>query len=144
MLLRTVFAFCLLAIGMAIRRHHAQVHKPKQNSNNPCPSGWSHYKDSCYFYEKNMLTFDKAEVGCLERDSLMFVADTIEEYKEVMKDTPMNYYTWVGAKQNEGDHESKWASGKGIKTSEIDWLTPAYKGFHDGARCVARFNSVAT
>ncbi|KHJ74890.1 hypothetical protein OESDEN_25494 [Oesophagostomum dentatum] len=132
--IRLFINLCLLTVALAFRRQHYHVQHPKHSN---CAPGWTSYRDSCYFYEHHMLTFDKAEVRCLERDSLMFVAETMDEWKEVMKNSPANYYTWVGLKQRIDEHEPKWVSGSGIGAAHLDWLNPAYKGWNENAKCVA-------
>ncbi|CAJ0605888.1 unnamed protein product [Cylicocyclus nassatus] len=151
MMLRSIFALCFLAMVMAMRRPYSyppysySQNKPKQSAmmQQPaaCPSGWKPFQDSCYYYETKMMNFDKAEVNCLEKDALLFVAETNEEYKEVMKNSPQNYYTWVGMRQYEGEYQGRWASGTGIPQTQLDWLTPTYNGFSDAARCVAHFHT---
>ncbi|VDN36399.1 unnamed protein product [Cylicostephanus goldi] len=95
MMLRSIFALCFLAIVMAMRRPYSyppyspySQYGPKQSSMMqqpaPCPTGWKAYQNSCYYYETQMLNFDKAEVNCLEKDSLLFVAETNEEYQSSM------------------------------------------------------------
>ncbi|KAK6738912.1 hypothetical protein RB195_020793 [Necator americanus] len=140
MALKSFVFLSLLAFVLSYRAKFA----PRQPSN-PCPNGWHRYLDSCYYFEQRKMNFDKAEVRCLEKNSLMFTPETVEEYREVMRHSPMNYFTWVGLKQREGEREARWTSSGGIRPSLIDWLTLTpgtySNGWSGSATCVARYNT---
>ncbi|KIH46000.1 lectin C-type domain protein [Ancylostoma duodenale] len=138
-LFRSLFALCLFSVVLSMPGYYGP--KPRYV---PCPNGWMRFRDSCYYFERKKMTFDKAEVRCLERDSMLFMADSVEEWNAIMKHTPTNYFTWAGLKQREGEREPRWTSPGGIKATQIDWMSTGLSGWNENAKCVARYNSDAS
>lgn len=96
------------------------------------------FGDSCYYYERKKMTFDKAEVHCLQLGGTMFVADTVQEWvgntfesittatvvtvifqDMVVKQSHINAWSWVGLKQDEDERKPRWTETGGIPMSAM-------------------------
>ncbi|KAK6013943.1 lectin C-type domain protein [Ostertagia ostertagi] len=73
-----------------------------------CPDGWSRYQDSCYYMESAKMGLIEAERACNEKGATLFIADSIEEFNEVMKETPPYFWSWIGLGQSETDSYPRW------------------------------------
>ncbi|KAK6013942.1 hypothetical protein OSTOST_20714 [Ostertagia ostertagi] len=50
----------------------------------------------------------EAERACNEKGATLFIADSIEEFNEVMKETPPYFWSWIGLGQSETDSYPRW------------------------------------
>lgn len=66
------------------------------NQTEKCPDGWLRFADSCYWIEKEFLGFAKAEKKCFEKQSTLFVANSLEEWDTIRQLAPENYFSWIG------------------------------------------------
>ncbi|VDK43950.1 unnamed protein product [Cylicostephanus goldi] len=73
-----------------------------------CADGWFRYQDSCYYMELTKMDAASAERACNEKGGSLFVADTLAEFNEVMKEAPLYFWSWIGLGQSEGDSYPKW------------------------------------
>lgn len=110
----------------------------------------------------------KAEKACNEKRASLFVADSIEEFNVVMKETPLYYWSWMGLGQGATDTYPKWgvsgaynpssfrcvvsddvnqldwAGYGGMDPSQLKWLvqpfSSAANGWSAAAMCVGYYN----
>lgn len=134
MLLRSLFILCLLSLAVSY------PNKKFDTKYTICPNGWMRFGDSCYYYERKKMTFDKAEVHCLQLGGTMFVADTVQEWDMVVKQSHINAWSWVGLKQDEDERKPRWTETGGIPMSAIKWLSGT-NGWSTASNCVAYYNS---
>ncbi|PIO54186.1 lectin C-type domain protein, partial [Teladorsagia circumcincta] len=73
-----------------------------------CPDGWSRFEDSCYYMESTKMGLIEAERACNEKGATLFIADSIEEFNEVMQETPPYFWSWIGLGQSETDSYPRW------------------------------------
>ncbi|EPB71542.1 hypothetical protein ANCCEY_09364 [Ancylostoma ceylanicum] len=46
-----------------------------------CPDGWRRYGETCFYVEMERLPFDMAEARCKDKNSTIFVADSLDEWE---------------------------------------------------------------
>lgn len=114
--------------------------------------------------ESEKLDLTSAERKCNEKGATLFVADSIEEFNEVMKETPTYFWSWIGLGQGATDTYPKWhvASASpfrcivsdaalpswegqyGMDPSQLKWLVTPFSssvnGWSAAATCVAYYN----
>ncbi|ETN80197.1 hypothetical protein NECAME_09330 [Necator americanus] len=132
-----------------------------------CPDGWIRYQQSCYYMETAKMTLQNAERACNEKGGSLFVADSLGEFNEVMKESPLYFWSWIGLGQNDASGYPRWQSQGmglsplkclpadsgnlplwdgmyGMNPAELKWLvTPfssASNGWSTAATCVAHYN----
>ena len=130
-----------------------------------CPDGWIRYLDSCYYIETEKMDLASAERACNEKGATLFVADSLEEFNQVMKETPLYYWSWIGLGQGPTDTYPKWkVAGEpsqfrcavpcetsvswdgmyGMDPSQLKWLvkpfSSAVNGWSSAATCVGHYN----
>ncbi|VDO06112.1 unnamed protein product [Haemonchus placei] len=100
-----------------------------------CPDGWSRYQDSCYYVEKAKMSYGQAERACNEKGATLFVADSVEEFNELMRETPNFYWSWIGLGQAQTDSYPQWqvagpdGSPMRCAVASDDFGVPAWGGY---------------
>ncbi|KAK6738895.1 hypothetical protein RB195_020784 [Necator americanus] len=140
MLSKIVFIAFILGLTVSLPTKRDSSHKLLR-----CQDGWMRYHDSCYYMELKKMDFTRAEISCAERGAKLFVADTVEEWLEVMMHSPLNYWTWVGLRYEDEVKEAKWRTeADGLEVSKLDWLSSPRSAENNGmntvARCVGHYN----
>ncbi|KJH44461.1 hypothetical protein DICVIV_09510 [Dictyocaulus viviparus] len=154
---------------------HEDVNRCKQQAQNyvtstltECPSGWIKFQKSCYFIVTEKMNLMEAQRFCLEKESTLFVADSIEEFNKVMKETPPFYWSWIGVGQSEADSIPQWGvielsypslrclplneydvptwgGRSGVDPTLINWLITPYSSIANGwstiATCAGYYNA---
>lgn len=70
------------------------------------------------------------------------MANSLQEYNEVMSRTPKNSWAWTGLYQGVDDNRPKWKYPGGIDASQIKWLrTSPDHDWNTASKCVAHYNS---
>lgn len=130
-----------------------------------CPDGWIRYQDSCYFIEMEKMDLPRAEKACNEKGATLFVANSIEEFNQIMKEAPLYYWSWIGLGQGPSDTFPKWQVGEpgafkcavasdvgpvswsgmyGMDPRQLKWLVTPFSsganGWSSAATCVAYYN----
>uniref|UniRef100_A0A0K0DI30 C-type lectin domain-containing protein n=1 Tax=Angiostrongylus cantonensis TaxID=6313 RepID=A0A0K0DI30_ANGCA len=117
----SIFVAVLIGVVLSMPQKKAFFTK-----NLVCPSNWTRFRDSCYYFETTKMRYDLAEVRCLEKGSTLFVADSMEEWQDDEK-------------------QPRWTTPGGMNVSEIDWLlnpsTSEMNGWSLIAKCVGYFHS---
>ncbi|RCN52044.1 hypothetical protein ANCCAN_01832, partial [Ancylostoma caninum] len=67
-----------------------------------CPDGWRRYAETCFYLEIEKLPFSEAEKRCNDKNSTIFVADSLHEWDEVMSFTPPGSWTWIDVRGENG------------------------------------------
>nr|CDJ93588.1 Hypothetical protein CBG10851 [Haemonchus contortus] len=115
-----------------------------KSSNPPCPSGWISYLGSCYHTENKTMPLQKAEKRCSADGATLFVANSKDEFNEITRRAPRNFWTWVGLAQFDNQATPIWQTSSGIQPSALKWLinpfSPAANGWSAASRCVAYYN----
>lgn len=132
-----------------------------------CPDGWIRYQESCYYIEIEKMDLPRAERACNEKGATMFVANSIEEFNQVMKEAPLYYWSWIGLGQGPSDVYPKWQvagepagfrcavasdvgpvswnGGYGLDPRQLKWLVTPFSsgvnGWSSAATCVAYYNT---
>lgn len=109
-----------------------------------------------------------AEKACNEKAATLFVANSLEEFDQVMKEAPKYYWSWIGLGQGEEDTFPKWqvtGAGSppsmrclpsedvpkptwdglnGMDPSELNWLVKPFSsvtnGWSKASMCVGYYN----
>ena len=101
----------------------------------PCPTNDSNYhklNDSCYFFEKTYLTFEKAKSGCSDKfvgGGKLYEPRSMTTFKKIYKEAKqiMNLSSGIGVWLGVDDlaEEGKFAySSSGLPFSlEVDWYS---------------------
>ncbi|KAE9415660.1 hypothetical protein Angca_005239, partial [Angiostrongylus cantonensis] len=136
----SIFVAVLIGVVLSMPQKKAFFTK-----NLVCPSNWTRFRDSCYYFETTKMRYDLAEVRCLEKGSTLFVADSMEEWLTVLSQTPLHYWSWIGLEQQDDEKQPRWTTPGGMNVSEIDWLlnpsTSEMNGWSLIAKCVGYFHS---
>ncbi|KAF7213448.1 collectin-12 [Nothobranchius furzeri] len=76
-----------------------------------CPAGWVNFRNNCYFFSKDLLSFDDASQSCESRSaSLLIISDT-EEQKWLEKQAAGKGYFWMGLTDREEENVWRWVDG---------------------------------
>ncbi|RCN46102.1 hypothetical protein ANCCAN_07874 [Ancylostoma caninum] len=144
----------------------AQAEQPRPSGDMlVCPDGWIRYQQSCYYMEMAKMDMQSAERACNEKGGSLFVADSIGEFNEVMKESPLYFWSWIGLGQNEAGGLPRWHAQSGpssfkclpadysnlvwdgaygMNPAELKWLVTPFNSYSNGwstaATCVAHYN----
>ncbi|XP_061878070.1 collectin-12-like isoform X2 [Entelurus aequoreus] len=76
-----------------------------------CPSEWLPYRDKCYFFSKDLHSFDDAKTTCESLSaSLLIITDT-EEQKWLTKQMTGKGYFWMALTDREEENVWRWLDG---------------------------------
>ncbi|KAM5170556.1 asialoglycoprotein receptor 1-like [Mantella aurantiaca] len=106
----------------ALRRISDQVKKLQVNGSDDftCPSGWSTFQSSCYFFQFVGKSWITAKKFCEDKDSHLIVLNTEEEQIFAFGMTK-GEYTWIGLTDVSGDW--KWVDGTSYNSAPKNWIT---------------------
>ncbi|KAM8822435.1 collectin-12-like [Spinachia spinachia] len=76
-----------------------------------CPVGWVNYRDNCYFFSKNMLSFDDAKTSCDSSSASLLIISDLEELAWLKKRTVGKGYFWMGLTDREEENVWRWLDG---------------------------------
>lgn len=84
-----------------------------------CPYEWTNHRDKCYFFSKDMQSFDEAKASCeLNSASLAIISD-MEEQKWLKKQTFGKGYFWIGLTDRAEENVWRWLDG--TEPTFINW-----------------------
>ncbi|CAB02756.1 C-type lectin domain-containing protein 87 [Caenorhabditis elegans] len=119
------------------------------NQTEKCPDGWLRFADSCYWIEKELLGFAKAERNCFEKQSTLFVANSIEEWDAIRVQAKEAFFSWIGLVRfthyEKLEQLPRWQTEGALNPTKINWLIKPYKPLFNGwsslANCAASYKS---
>ncbi|XP_074549593.1 collectin-12-like isoform X1 [Halichoeres trimaculatus] len=76
-----------------------------------CPSEWLNYRDKCYFFSKDLHSFDDANRTCESVSASLVIINDIEEQKWLKKQTFGRGYFWMGLTDREVEGVWRWLDG---------------------------------
>ncbi|XP_044195268.1 collectin-12-like [Thunnus albacares] len=76
-----------------------------------CPSEWANYRDNCYFFSKDMHSFDEAKATCELNSASLVIINDIEEQKWLKKQTFGKGYFWIGLTDRAAENVWQWLDG---------------------------------
>nr|DBA29608.1 TPA: hypothetical protein GDO54_005679 [Pyxicephalus adspersus] len=105
----------------ALRRISEQVKKLQVNGSDDftCPSGWSTFQSSCYFFPFAGKSWIESKKFCEDKDSHLVVINTEEEQNFVFGITK-GKYIWIGLTDVEGSW--KWVDGTDYNSTPKNWI----------------------
>nr|pir hypothetical protein K10B2.3 - Caenorhabditis elegans [Caenorhabditis elegans] len=117
-----------------------------------CPEGWIRYSDSCYWVETELLGFAKAERKCSEKQSTLFVANSIDEWEAIRGHSKDSFSSWIGlvrfSHYERSEQLPRWQTEGAVNPSKINWLikpySPLVNGWSQLANCAASYKSPAS
>ncbi|VDK44233.1 unnamed protein product [Cylicostephanus goldi] len=126
-----------------------------------CPTGWTTYHDSCYFFNNPPSEYEKALAKCYEMGSNLFVAETLEEWEYVNEHSTVSTWSWIGLTMEDDQQNPKWLTSGAMNPLEIvffanfpdglqnhfffsNWLVKPFvassNGWSASAKCAAHLN----
>uniref|UniRef100_A0A8C3AV75 Collectin-12 n=1 Tax=Cyclopterus lumpus TaxID=8103 RepID=A0A8C3AV75_CYCLU len=76
-----------------------------------CPAEWVNYKDKCYFFSKDLHSFDDAKATCESTSASLLIINDMEELKWLKKQTFGKGYFWMGLTDREEETVWRWLDG---------------------------------
>ncbi|TNN65847.1 Collectin-12 [Liparis tanakae] len=76
-----------------------------------CPVEWVNYKDKCYFFSKDLHSFDDAKATCESTSASLLIINDMEEMKWLKKQTFGKGYFWMGLTDREEESVWRWLDG---------------------------------
>lgn len=76
-----------------------------------CPSEWLNYRDRCYFFSKDLHSFDDAKTTCESASSSLVIINDVEEQKWLKKQIFGKGYFWMGLTDKEEENVWRWLDG---------------------------------
>ncbi|XP_071768194.1 collectin-12-like [Centroberyx gerrardi] len=76
-----------------------------------CPSEWVNYKDKCYFFSKDLHSFDDAKTTCEVKSASLLIISDMEEQKWLKKQTSGKGYFWMGLTDKQEENVWRWLDG---------------------------------
>ncbi|EGT47679.1 hypothetical protein CAEBREN_20395 [Caenorhabditis brenneri] len=121
------------------------------NQTEKCADGWLRFADSCYFIESEPMGFAKAERNCFQKQSTLFVANSIEEWDAISSHAKEAYFSWIGLVRfthyEKTEQLPRWQTEGAINPAKINWLIKPFKPVSNGwtqfANCAASYKSPA-
>ncbi|XP_040190809.1 asialoglycoprotein receptor 1-like [Rana temporaria] len=104
-----------------LRRLSDQMKKMQVNGSVDftCPSGWSTFQSSCYFFPLVGKPWSESKKFCEDKDSHLVVINAEEEQNFVFG-ISKGKYTWIGLTDVAGDW--KWVDGTDYNSTPKNWL----------------------
>ncbi|XP_047424118.1 collectin-12-like [Mugil cephalus] len=84
-----------------------------------CPSEWLNYRDKCYFFSKDLHSFDDAKTTCGSKSSSLLIISDMEEQKWLKKQISGKGYFWMGLTDKQ--EENKWLWLDGTEPAFTNW-----------------------
>lgn len=76
-----------------------------------CPPEWMNYRDKCYFFSKDLHSFDDAKATCDSTSASLVIINDVEEQKWLKKQTFGKGYFWIGLTDREEENAWRWLDG---------------------------------
>ncbi|XP_068566058.1 collectin-12-like [Cebidichthys violaceus] len=76
-----------------------------------CPVEWVNYRDKCYFFSKDLHSFDDAKATCESTSASLLIINDMEELKWLKKQTVGKGYFWMGLTDREEESVWRWLDG---------------------------------
>ncbi|XP_035511367.1 collectin-12-like [Morone saxatilis] len=76
-----------------------------------CPFEWVNYRDKCYFFSKDLHSFDDAKATCESASASLLIINDMEEQKWLKKQTFGKGYFWMGLTDKEEENIWRWLDG---------------------------------
>ncbi|XP_071382012.1 collectin-12-like [Centroberyx affinis] len=76
-----------------------------------CPFEWVNYKDKCYFFSKDLHSFDDAKTTCEMKSASLLIISDMEEQKWLKKQTSGKGYFWMGLTDKQEENVWRWLDG---------------------------------
>ncbi|XP_076617217.1 collectin-12-like [Chaetodon auriga] len=76
-----------------------------------CPFEWLNYRDKCYFFSKDLHSFDDAKATCESASASLLIINDMEEQKWLKKQTFGKGYFWMGLTDREEENVWRWLDG---------------------------------
>ncbi|XP_034718030.1 collectin-12-like [Etheostoma cragini] len=76
-----------------------------------CPFEWLNYRDKCYFFSKDLHSFDDAKATCESTSASLLIINDMEEQKWLKKQTVGKGYFWMGLTDREEENVWRWLDG---------------------------------
>ncbi|KAF4088480.1 hypothetical protein AMELA_G00082810 [Ameiurus melas] len=87
----------------------------------PCPDGWRHVEDKCYFFSDDKLDWIRSKESCASMDSQLTVLHTHEQHLALEKIarslSGYDYYFWIGLSDVEDEGVWKWVDNTLVNTT---------------------------
>ncbi|KAK3551586.1 hypothetical protein QTP70_019776 [Hemibagrus guttatus] len=92
----------------------------------PCPDGWRHIKDKCYFFSNDKLDWIRSKQSCASMDSQLTILHTYEQHLALEKIarslSGFDYYYWIGLSDIDEEGVWKWVDNTPVnKTYWNEW-----------------------
>ncbi|XP_075936989.1 LOW QUALITY PROTEIN: collectin-12-like [Anarhichas minor] len=76
-----------------------------------CPVEWVNYRDKCYFFSKDLHSFDDSKATCDSTSASLLIINDMEELKWLKKQTFGKGYFWMGLTDREEENVWRWLDG---------------------------------
>ncbi|XP_005738870.1 collectin-12 [Pundamilia nyererei] len=76
-----------------------------------CPAEWLNYKDKCYFFSKDLQSFDHAKTTCESMSGSLLIINDMEEQKWLKRQIFGKGYFWMGLTDREKERTWRWLDG---------------------------------
>ncbi|XP_029935015.1 collectin-12-like [Myripristis murdjan] len=76
-----------------------------------CPFEWVNYRNKCYFFSKELHSFDDAKATCERKSASLLIISDMEEQKWLRKQTSGKGYFWMGLTDKEEENVWRWLDG---------------------------------
>lgn len=76
-----------------------------------CPAEWVNYRDKCYFFSKDLHSFDDARTACEAKSASLLIIRDMEEQTWLKRQTFGKGYFWMGLTDREEENVWRWLDG---------------------------------
>ncbi|XP_017262117.1 collectin-12 [Kryptolebias marmoratus] len=76
-----------------------------------CPVGWVNYRNKCYFFSRDLRSFDDAKTTCESRSASLLIITDMEEQAWLEKQMVGKGYFWMGLTDKEEENVWRWVDG---------------------------------
>ncbi|XP_040921945.1 collectin-12-like isoform X2 [Toxotes jaculatrix] len=76
-----------------------------------CPVEWVNYREKCYFFSKDLHSFDDAKTTCESKSASLLIVSDMEEQKWLKKQIFGKGYFWMGLTDKEEENVWRWLDG---------------------------------
>lgn len=76
-----------------------------------CPAEWLNYRDKCYFFSKDLHSFNDAKRTCESTSASLLIINDMEEQKWLQKQIFGKGYFWMGLTDREEENTWRWLDG---------------------------------
>ncbi|EMP39685.1 C-type lectin domain family 4 member E, partial [Chelonia mydas] len=111
-----------------------------------CPKGWEPFQASCYYFSKDLMTWDDSERNCTEMGSHLVVINTRAEQDFIFtwaKGTVTGHHRrnyFIGLTDQEKKGQWRWMNGTPYNNTAAFWR-PGEPSHHTNENCVVMYVS---